>query len=123
MTKYQIADGWNNTGGLADLIVQPATPSRIEVPDRNYSADGLTTPAGEPYVDLIYTILSNDEFPALNTQIGVSLLVPDNLVTIKVRKDDGTFGNYNGIIHYPDKAQHVMAGWKATYRVNLKESL
>lgn len=123
MSKYQIALGYNNAAGLANILVQPATPSRIQYDKRNYAADGTTTPAGEPYVDLVYSILDNAEFPALNAQFGITLLVPDRQVTIRIKQDDGTFANYNAMIHYPENPQHSMAGWKVTYRVSLKEAL
>lgn len=121
--KYQIALDHDNEGELENMLVQPATPGRIQFNNRDYSADGKSTPQGEPYVDLVYSILSNSEFPALNEQFDVTLMIPDREVTIRLKQDDNTFANYNGTIHYPENPIHSMAGWKATYRVNLKEAL
>lgn len=121
--KYKIAAGWNNEGSLANMLVQPATPSRLQYANRDFSADGKSTPAGSAFVDLVYTVLTNDEFPALNTQFGVTLTAPDCAVTIRLKKDNNQFANYNAWIHYPEQPQHAPVGWKATYRVNIVEAL
>lgn len=119
--SYQVADTWNNEAGLANLIPQPATPDRLQI-EANYAADASSTGVGMPYVDLVYTVLTNSEFSALNTQLGISLLSRSNAVTIAVKQDDDSYANYNAMVYYPD-AKHSPVGWKATYRVVLVEAL
>lgn len=100
---YQIVDGYNNEGTLADVTVQPRSQGFI-AGRFTTAGDGSTVTDGFPSTTWEYTALTEAQFAALNTQFGISRDTPSNQVTIKTNphEDEDTWGAYNAIIHYPN---------------------
>ena len=120
---YQIADGWNNTGGLADLVIQPASPGGLQIPQRVNADSGDAYHEGEMFMDLVYSL--NEDRAALETQLGVSITVASNQVTIRLPDNNYTFANFNAWVEYPTGGQRFNRNaWnQVVYRVRIKESL
>lgn len=105
---YKIADGYNNTGSLADFETTIGRPPRIEQlrpGRRRIDHEGVTKEDGFPSTELEYSYLSASEFSSLLTVFGldysgntankVTIALPDNT--------SRTFANYNGIISLPEQ--------------------
>lgn len=108
---YQVADGHNNAGSMADVTPQPATPGAIEYPQIRYPGSGDAVFHGEAYIDLVWTSLERDQYNTLMTQFGLSQTVASNQVTVAIRQDDDTFGNYNGTAIHRKAAKRSMPFW------------
>lgn len=124
---YQVADTWNNEAGLAALDPQPATPNGIQTAGRVYAVDGSSYPDGQMFVELVWSVMTNEEKNAVDTALGVSDTTTSNAVTVRIRGNDGNFANYNGIVHYPiigQDGRRSVLGWQnMTYRVTGLEAI
>lgn len=111
--KYQWYAGWNNSSSLATLSIQPTAPC----PGILYSVVTFAGP-GYKYLDgksgeLRYTSgLSPTDF---NTLVTAFSLDPDSGTayvkgTLRYRKNDDTYANYNVILYYPTNGQQIQRG-------------
>jgi hypothetical protein len=102
---YQIVDGHDNTGTLADVTIQPKSPGVLAT-RRTTGGDGTVYEDGL-YVVWEYTNLSDSQWDTLITEFGLDG-VYTNDVTIRTKKnDDRSFVNYNGTIVKPEQDQDV----------------
>ena len=124
---YQAADTWDNEAGLADLDPQPATPNGIQTAGRVYAADGSSYPDGQMFVELVWSVMTNEQKNAIDTALGVNDTTTSNAVTLRLRGNDGDFANYNGTVHSPEigrGGRRSLVGWQnVTYRVTGLEAL
>lgn len=123
---YQIADGFDQTGSLADVLVQPRCEGII-YPDRIVALDDTEYDDGYGLTKWEYSMLTSDQFNALLAQFGLSSTVLTNDVTISTRIDDRTFANYNGKIVLPinGKERKYRRGfWRdVTFRIKQLEAI
>lgn len=123
MTTYQAVLNHNNAGNLADFSPQPASPGGVQTPRKVYAGSRAIYPDGDPFVDLVFTIADPSERNTLDAQLGLSDTVFSAEITVRVRKNDDTFANYNAVVERND-AQRNLLGWRnLTYRVYLLEAL
>jgi hypothetical protein len=124
---YQAAIGHNNAAGLTTLSPQPSSPNGVQTARYSNSASGQTYPDGEQFIELVYTSLEPAQKNALDTAFGVSDSVGSNEITVRIRKNDDSFANYNAIVDYPPvgrKARRSLNGWESvSYTVHLVEAL
>lgn len=121
---YQVADGHNNADNLAILSPQPATPDAIQYPQIRYAADGSAVFHGAPYIDVVWSSLTREQYNDLMTAHGLSQTVASNAVTVAVRGDDDTFANYNATAVHLKSAKRGMAFWtQLTIRYRNLEAL
>lgn len=98
---YQIADGYNNAGGLADISIQPAT-NGLRAGRRIVAGNGQVIEDGFYTTELVYGYLTATQYTTLLSEFGLSGVVA-NEVTIRLPQNDGrAFANYNAIIIKPD---------------------
>lgn len=119
---YEVADAWDNEAGLTPLTPQPKSPGGVQFANKTYAASGRADWDGEPFIDLVYTILEHAEYNTIRTQLGLSDTIASNDVTIRIRKNDDTFGNYNGTVEQREGERNPL-GWRVTFRVKLVEAL
>lgn len=127
---YQLATAFDNEGGLAAMVVQPKTPSGIQTAERIWAVSGASFPEGQQFIDLVFTFMTPAEKEAFDAQAGISAITTSSEVTVRIRTnhtssgDTPLFANYNGIIHYPERAERGMVGWEdLIYRVIALEAL
>lgn len=119
---YQVALNHDNEAGLANFVPQPASPGGVQTPRKVYTGNGIY-PDGDPFVDLIYTIADPDERNTIDAQLGLSDTVFSSQVTIRIRKNDDSFANYNATVERIEP-QRSPLGWRnLNYRVRLEEAL
>jgi len=94
MTVYRIADGHDQEASFADINPQPASEA-VRMPELVYYGNGQAEFNGTPFADLVWSGLSRAQYSALRTQLGVSDTVASNDVTIRLRLNSDSFGNYN----------------------------
>lgn len=127
--NYAVADGFNNEGGLDDLTPQPATPGGIQTADRIWSADRMSYPDGDKFVELVFTFMEPQEKTDMDVTLGVNEDVTSNEITIRLRLNAASggqpvFANFNGIVHWPETIKRDMVGWpQVVYRVTALEAL
>lgn len=98
---YQVVDGYNNAGTLADMTPQPRCPE-IEPGLLRNDGNGVLVEDGYSSCDLIWSALTDDELDTLYTQFGWSDTVPSNEVTIRLKANsDRDFANYNAVADRP----------------------
>jgi len=119
MTTYQIAAGWDNTGGLADFSYLTRKPPRmagITYGETRVAGDHLEYEDGYRVAELVYGWLTKTEIAALLSQFGLSDSTISAKVTIKLPANASrTFTNYNAVIHapkYPDDGEHYFGVWR-----------
>lgn len=111
---YQFAANWNNAGSLQNIPTQPTAPC----PGILY-AQVVDTISGmcifnASYSELNYeTRLPYTLFTANNAFFGFAPLSGITSVkgTFRIRIDDNTFANFNGVIKYPRNRKRVLASW------------
>jgi hypothetical protein len=99
MSTYQIVDGFDHAGTLADVTIQPrsapAQYARMQV-----GGDGLVYADGYLRTSWIYNSLTETDFAALLTEFGFnSDSVTANEVTVKTKGSSRSFATYNAIIY------------------------
>jgi hypothetical protein len=112
MSLYQIAINHDNTAGLAAIDPQPATPDAVQYPEIRNSADGGAVFHGDPYIDLVWTSLTREQYNALMTQHGLSQTVASCAITATIRDDNDAFSNYNATALHLKSAKRGMAFWQ-----------
>ncbi len=91
MTTYQVADGFDNEGGFADIDPQPMCPG-ITPTRRTFAADGTVIDEA-PYVEFIFNVVKDvTTYQSILTQFGINAALTND-VTIKTR--DETFADIN----------------------------
>lgn len=103
--SYQFASGHDNTAGLADIVLQPASPKMMGS-DRFITSDGGAVLQGARYAELVYTALDQDGYNSLRTQFGLTDTVTSVEATLRLYQNDGTFANFNAILDH-DPVEHV----------------
>ena len=121
---YQIVDGHDNEGTLADVTLQPASPiveaGRVRVAGDTLSyADGFET-AYWAYEDL----LPNSDYETLLTEFGVSAAESNEVTVRTYSRGTRTFANYNAVIRKPLKAKYKEGFWRnVVFELTLIEAL
>lgn len=110
MTVYRIADGHDQEASFADIAPQPASEA-VRAPEIVYYGNGTAEFAGAPFADLLWSGLSRAQYNALRTQLGVSDTVASNDVTVRLRLNNDTFGNYNATLIYLRTERREVWGW------------
>lgn len=104
---YQVAKGYNNTAGLAAMVVEPRS-SGILYPRIVMAASGQKFYDGWPYVELRWDFLRKSTYTSLLAQFGLSEATPSVPVTVRLLKNDfTTWANYNALALMPDMGQSV----------------
>lgn len=98
---YQIASGYDNVAGLTQLDPQPRCPG-INSGRTIVSVDGMIYEDGYGNADLIYTVLTKDEYDSLLTQMGLTSVKSAQVTVSLPQNQDRNFSNYNAIITKPD---------------------
>lgn len=107
---YRIADGFDNEVSFADMTPQPASEA-VRYPELVYYGNGQADFDGSPFVDLLWSGLSRSGYNTLRTQLGISDTVASNDVTVRIRLNDNTFGNYNATLIYLRTERREPWGW------------
>ena len=102
---YQIVDGYDNAGTLADVDPQPKSGG-LMYPERIAALDGTEFDDGLLYTDWVYTMLTAAQYDSLLTAFGLASAIT-NEVTVKTITDDRTFANYNGMVVKPRMGKDV----------------
>jgi hypothetical protein len=122
---YKWADTFNNAGGLIDLAPQPATP--VIKPGRiTKSLDNSVFGDGNDSTDLLYNSITNEQFGALLTQLGLSLSVRSNDGTIRLATNANrtTFANYNATVQLLEDPTYEKGFWNSVvFHVIIVEAL
>jgi hypothetical protein len=111
--KYQFVAGYNNSGSLATLTIQPTAPC----PGVIYGVETFAGP-GFKYLDnpggaLNYKPgISPDDFNTIAEDLSFD---EDNGIfslegTLRYRKNDNSFANFNVIIQYPTNGKELQRG-------------
>lgn len=114
MSIYQFAPGHDNEAELEPLPIQPKSVEGVTFPRRLVAADMSAYDDGAATIELVYTGLSENEYPTILVFLGL-----DDVATPSV---EGTFTlpsaparvftNFNGTIHRPERARYVMGIWR-----------
>lgn len=99
---YQIASGYNNVAGYADLDPQPACKG-IEYVFADSPVGRVPISGG--FAFLVYNNLQASEFDAILTTTGLNNVYYKE-ITISLPIDDRTFADFNAIIHYPSQRNY-----------------
>lgn len=123
---YQFATGFDNVSALATITPQPASPG-ILYGEYTPSPLGQSFPQGRAFTILVYSSLEPASFAALNTFFGLSRTTRAVRGTFRLRDDDGSFFNQNGIIVYPENPNQMKRGlafWKPVqyYVIGLRDT-
>lgn len=98
-TDYKVAIGHNNAAGLALITPQPRS-TRLRAARVVTAINGLAYEDGALQTEFVYRVLSWTNFNALNTAFGLTS-AKSALVTLRLRKNDNTYANYNATIIAP----------------------
>lgn len=99
---YEVAAGWNNTGGYGTLTPQPKSIGmkagrRTQTGDQNIYQDGFYN------VELRWGFLRKSQYTALCSQFGVAEGTPSAQVTLRLPQNIGrAFADYNAVVILPD---------------------
>lgn len=111
---YQVASGWNNTGSLEDISIQPRLGG-IRDGVRNIAGDGLTKVDGFSNGILVFDrATSSSEYNSLLTELNVASSVSAKITITLPQNSDRTFQNYNAIItrpNLPDDSEYALSKW------------
>lgn len=98
---YQVALDYNETGSLADINPQPATPG-VEPGRFTIGGDGHTYEDGFPSITFEWKTLTSAQLETLFSQFGFVGTVRSVEVTIHAKRNhDREFSDWNGIARYP----------------------
>ncbi len=94
MSDYRVADGHDVAlGSLTVLNPQPKSRG-IQYTRRNFAGDG--TPINEaPFVELKWTVFTNDNYDQIMTDFGLTS-ADSNDVTVYVRDENWNYARKNG---------------------------
>lgn len=108
---YKIAAGHNQAGSLIDIQAITPTGDKPFVPPRAYSswsdgiirtrADGAKYVTGRVSFTWPFDVLTTAQYRYLVTTYCTDDDGYSGLVTVRTRKRDGTFANYNATIYVP----------------------
>ena len=110
MSTYQIVDGHDNAGTLAAFDPQPKS-SPIRYPETVYTPSGAY-PNGYAYQDLAWACATRAQYNSILTACGLSDTVYFNEVTVKTKKNDDTFANYNATVQYEPPGERGFGFWR-----------
>lgn len=121
MAEFQIVDGFNNTGTLANVVIVPKS-SEIKFEERTTAISGQVKSRGYAHQYWEYK-LSEDEFDAQKTEYGVSEADPSNEVTVNTRTNKfSVFDTYNAVIVL-DRYERNGAFWNVRYELSFMEAI
>ena len=105
MSTYQVADGFDNEAGFADVSPQPKSEG-IKPSRRTYGGDGSVYDEGT-YVELVFNMIPDvASYQSLLNQFGVQSALTND-VTVKVRNETFAFVNKNGTAIRPEPGRDV----------------
>lgn len=109
--QYQIAAGYNNASALKPIEGFIPSGDRSFAPPSAYSSfnagmmkirlDGTVYLAGYPSAIWLFTVLTRKQYQFLMSTYSTGGTAYSGKVTIKTRKPDGSFGNYNAVMLLP----------------------
>lgn len=105
MSTYQVADGYDNEAGFANVNPQPMSEG-IKATRRSHGGDGSVYDEGK-YVELVFTMLPDvTTYQSVLNQFGVQSALT-NAVTVKVRDETLAFVNMNGTAVRPEPGRDM----------------
>lgn len=99
---YQIASGYNNTGGYATIAPQP-TCRGVQYAYEDTPLGSVQISNG--YAELRFSVLTASEYSTLLTTLGLATVTRKE-VTVSLPLDDRTAGNFNAIINRPRSLEY-----------------
>lgn len=120
---YQRAITYGNVGTLTNLSVQPKSDGIFTAGEDIFAPNGNVYEDGFSFTEWVYTILEESEYVALLSELGLTSAKSAPL-TVRTRKNDDSFGNYNSIIIRPSRLQRTYNGYRdVRFRLNWMEAL
>lgn len=111
---YEVAIGLDNADEMERLVPQGRTDVGIETARRVYVPYNAY-PDGEQFVNLAFNVTpERGDKNALDTQFGLSETVLMSECTMKLYKNDSTWGIFNVNVEYPEvgkNAKRSQYGW------------
>jgi hypothetical protein len=104
MPLYQVAQGHDNSGALANITPQPRC-SGVRYARRTYSADGQVYEDGALLSAWEFTAISESEYAALLIAFGLTAAASAAITARTVISNDRTFGIVNATIIRPAEAR------------------
>lgn len=108
---YELAYGWNNASALRSIESLIPNGDRGFVPVQGYSAynagnviirmDGLIYLQGFPSAVWIFSAMTRAQYQYLIANYTVGGISYSGYVTLRTRKDSGSFANFNAVINLP----------------------
>lgn len=111
---YQVADGYNNAGGLATLSLQPKSePMQPGIIRTN--GEGVVIEDGKPTQTWRFSFITYSDYETVMTELGL-LTARSGKKTIRSRQNsDGEFANYNAILTRRDGSRSMVGGYSDVY--------
>lgn len=103
MTTYQYADGFDNPGALANVVVQPKSYG-VSAADEVTGLTGVVHDEGTDGFRWIYTSIFGVDLATLFGQLGIAIAgAKSNRLTVNTLKDplNSIWQNYNAIVIRP----------------------
>ena len=94
---YQVAIGFGNTAGLADISPEPASPNGVQWPAQSVTGDGNSEFIGFQFMDLVWNSLERSDYNSIRTQFGFTDVVASKEVTVRIRFPNDLFAIRNAI--------------------------
>lgn len=117
---YMIAPGHNEVGELEVIDPQPRCNGIFYAGEEIFAGDGTVYEDGEQYTELIFTILTPEEYVAFNELVNLDS-AKSAPVTVSLPGDNREFSNWNGIIVKPRNLTYQYWYNNVVYRIkNLK---
>jgi hypothetical protein len=113
--RYQVAQGFDNTGGLADIATthDPKCPG-ISDGELFWAGDGLEYEEGYREADLVWGFLTLADMDAFMDQVGLNSTTKSVEITIRMPTNFGrAMTNFNAVISrpsFPDDTYYAGAG-------------
>lgn len=98
---YQVATGYNNVAGYADIVVQPRVAG-LKAGRRTISGGGLLYEDGYQNTSLEYGFLTKAQYTALLAQFGLTSATSAKISITLPLNDGRAFDDFNAIIDRPD---------------------
>jgi len=109
---YQVAPGFDNSGALADLAPQPASPQALQHPALVVAGDGTSSFQGFDFMDLIWTVTTRTEYNTIRTAFGLSDVIASAPVTVRILLPGDTFANRNAQATQVGRNSRAIAFWR-----------